>query len=627
MLVLLTAAVPVQGYEFSQDTEEETETVWEVIHENPLCGGTGTRIVEREVPKEESNAVEDSPSSYRSGGVLYCKSIDAAASYFRKCMTNRVNEISLAVDTTEERVISDITSIYQKALEYNPNGKSNEGDYLRFNYGYIYCSDTKVNSSTEVRWTLNYTVYYYTTLEQEKELEQKIHQVLNELHVQSLGEYDRIKVIYDYICQNVQYDRGSYPSYTGENVRNPNANPHISLQTYMDSKGLFTAYNAMIRGKAVCQGYASLLYRMLMECGIQNRIILGTSYGEGHAWNLIRMGDVYYNADSTWDRQKTSYSYFMKPQNEFPNHTRNFIVKSNQMDYTSESFQNEFPTAGATALPASQIKLVSDKNVYAYTGSAIEPKIEVPGLTEGIDYKITYKDNVNPGTMSILVEGINPCLGRKTINCKIYQMPTLGTPVNLRQISQSTSAIRLAWKKVNNATGYLVYRYDTAKKKYVKRANVKTNQYLFKGAGIKAGTAYKFVVLPYYQKKVTYEGKTNLLTSYGTKSKSAVVVTRPSAPVLKSVKKSGSSICAAWKKINACTGYQIQISSSAKFSSAATRSILLQKNSTVSQKISVLKGKKLKKNTRYYIRVRAYKKSGNIRYAGPWSKTMSVVYR
>ncbi|MDO5337187.1 MAG: transglutaminase domain-containing protein [Eubacteriales bacterium] len=627
IMILLATAAPVWGYEFSQDTEEEIETIWEVIHENPLCGGEGTRIVEKEIPKSDTDAKTDTPSVYRSGGVPYFKTIEAAAGYFRKCMTNRVNEISLAVDTTDEQVIDDITSIYQKALTYEANGKANEGDYLRFNYGYIYCADTRVNSDTKVRWTLNYTVYYYTTLEQEKELEQRIHQVLNELHVQSLGEYDRIKAIYDYICQNVEYDRGSYPNYSGENVRNPNASPHISLETYMASKGLFTAYNAMIKKKAVCQGYAALLYRMLTECGVQNRIILGTSYGEAHAWNLVRMGNLYYNADSTWDRQETSYAYFMKPQNEFLNHIRNSTVKGNQMDYTSESFQNEFPTAGATSLPVSQITLASDKNVYAYTGKAIKPQVEVPGLTEGIDYKITYKDNVKPGTMSILVEGIDSCLGRKTIYCRIYQMPALEIPANLRQINQTTSAIRLAWEEVENATGYLIYRYDTAQKKYVRCAKVKGNQYVFKGTGIKPGTAYQFVVLPYYQKTIVYEGKKNVLISYGGKSKSAAVVTRPSAPVLTSVKKSGSSLYAVWKRLSACTGYQVQISTSSKFSSNTTRSILVQKNTIVQQKISALNGKKLKKNTRYYIRVRAYKKSGNVRYTGAWSKVISVIYR
>lgn len=64
-------------------------------------------------------------------------------------------------------------------------------------------------------------------------------------------------------------------------------------------------------------------------------------------------------------------------------------------------------------------ELVDESQNYYYTGKAIQPKIEVTNeevdeatgekaivtLTEGRDYKVTYSDNVNPGTATVTVEG------------------------------------------------------------------------------------------------------------------------------------------------------------------------------------------------------------------------------
>ena len=63
----------------------------------------------------------------------------------------------------------------------------------------------------------------------------------------------------------------------------------------------YTAYAAMCNGTAVCQGYSNLLYRMLLEAGVDCRIISGIGVSGGHAWNIVRLGDLYYNVDATWD--------------------------------------------------------------------------------------------------------------------------------------------------------------------------------------------------------------------------------------------------------------------------------------------------------------------------------------
>ncbi|MGN0521821.1 MAG: fibronectin type III domain-containing protein, partial [Eubacterium sp.] len=77
-------------------------------------------------------------------------------------------------------------------------------------------------------------------------------------------------------------------------------------------------------------------------------------------------------------------------------------------------------------------------------------------------------------------------------------------------------------------------------------------------------------------------------------------------------------ITVKWKKAT-CTGYQIQYSTSSKFTSGTTKTVTVSKSSTVSKTIS-----KLKSNKKYYVRIRAYKTVNGTKYYGTWSKAKSV---
>lgn len=73
-----------------------------------------------------------------------------------------------------------------------------------------------------------------------------------------------------------------------------------------------TAYGALVensRGKkntAVCDGYAQAYLYLLQQAGIEATVVLGiggstyTTAG-GHAWNIVKLGNDWYEVDSTWD--------------------------------------------------------------------------------------------------------------------------------------------------------------------------------------------------------------------------------------------------------------------------------------------------------------------------------------
>ncbi|RXZ80502.1 transglutaminase [Paenibacillaceae bacterium] len=135
------------------------------------------------------------------------------------------------------------------------------------------------------------TVAYRETPEQTAKVDLLVKQKVKSLIKPGMNDHQKVKAIHDWIVFNVAYD--------------------TSLKRY-------TAYEALIDGKAVCQGYALLTHKMLEEAGITGRIIEGTVASGDHAWNLVNLNGNWYHLDVTWDDpvpdqgKKASYGYYLK---------------------------------------------------------------------------------------------------------------------------------------------------------------------------------------------------------------------------------------------------------------------------------------------------------------------------
>ena len=77
------------------------------------------------------------------------------------------------------------------------------------------------------------------------------------------------------------------------------------------------AEGALLKGTAVCSGYAKAYEAMLDAAGIPNETITGYAGGY-HAWNLVQVDGQWYHVDTTWDDPTTQggdyirYTYFLK---------------------------------------------------------------------------------------------------------------------------------------------------------------------------------------------------------------------------------------------------------------------------------------------------------------------------
>ena len=143
------------------------------------------------------------------------------------------------------------------------------------------------------------------TEDQNKELADKVEEIIQYLDLDAKDDYSKIFAIYNYVCQNVEYDWAATDK----------------LAEWDGGLGYGQlAYEALCEGKAVCGGIAKAVNLLMNQAGISSYYVEGLYYGIGHAWNLVELDGVYYFVDATSDLNKDIYEYFLKCEADFPNH-------------------------------------------------------------------------------------------------------------------------------------------------------------------------------------------------------------------------------------------------------------------------------------------------------------------
>ena len=282
----------------------------DVISEEDLVESDDSALLQSEESGNGEERVSLSSEEYGS--------VDEAVVSFREQMKSRKEIITVKVMTDDVEEIAG--EISDAAMAHTGNPK--EGDYLQWQFGGWKCSSSYYSFGGNYYCTMNYTMTYYTTAAQEAELDNAIALAKTNLGLNSstMNDYQKIKAIYDYMTKNITYD---YANLNDDSYR---------LK--------YTAYAAMINKTAVCQGYAVLLYRMALECGVDARVITGIGNGGAHGWNIVKLGNYYYNVDSTWDAGYPNYSYFLKTDGNFRYHTRD-------NEYATGDFYEAYPMAAS----------------------------------------------------------------------------------------------------------------------------------------------------------------------------------------------------------------------------------------------------------------------------------------
>ena len=249
------------------------------------------------------------PQTYK---VAVVNSLEDASRYLRSQMRLRKDEINIKYNGS---YYDDIRiDVYNKAFEYSDELKSDEGDYL--NSEVSSCTMGAIYSSSYV--VLKYNVGYLSTYDEQLQVNKEVKNVLDDLDVYGESDYTKVKAVHDYIVSNIQY--------------------------YYGSEGKYSAYNAIVEKSVVCQGFASITYKMLRDLDVKVRMIKGLGKNQSHAWNIVYVSGKWYNLDNTWDENISNpsspggirYDYFLKGSSDFDAHQRD-------AEFDTEEFNKNYP--------------------------------------------------------------------------------------------------------------------------------------------------------------------------------------------------------------------------------------------------------------------------------------------
>ena len=165
-----------------------------------------------------------------------------------------------------------------------------------------------------------------------------------------------------------------------------------------------------------------------------------------------------------------------------------------------------------------------------------------------------------------------------------------------------SSYVKLQWKSVKGAEKYEVYRY--VNKNWKKIKTVTSTAYTVKK--LTAGKTYKFKV-----RAVAGDNKGDFSSVY-----TAKIIPSKTSVTLKAEK---NQLTVSWKTVSDVKGYQLMYSTSKKFTKKTTKTVAIKNAKTKKTTI-----KNLKKGTKYYVKVRAYKTVGKTKIYSAWSSVKNV---
>lgn len=94
----------------------------------------------------------------------------------------------------------------------------------------------------------------------------------------------------------------------------------------------YTAFDALVKGKAVCAGYSFAYIELMSQVGIPCKIVSSKSLN--HAWNMVYINNKYYFVDVTWNDPvgnsfvSSRHKYFLKSRAFFRSKKGKHLAKN-----------------------------------------------------------------------------------------------------------------------------------------------------------------------------------------------------------------------------------------------------------------------------------------------------------
>lgn len=166
---------------------------------------------------------------------------------------------------------------------------------------------------------------------------------------------------------------------------------------------------------------------------------------------------------------------------------------------------------------------------------------------------------------------------------------TISNVTGLKISASTAKSVKLNWKKIPEAKGYIIYQYNNSKKKWDTKATLTKNAAAYTLKGLTAGTNYRFAVKAYIQSK---DGKQISSKSYA----SVYTATAPNAVNFK-VTSGKKKATLKWSKVKGATGYTVYYKTNKQKSWKKLKSLKATRYTKT----------KLKSGTTYTFTVKAFK--------------------
>ena len=489
------------------------------------------------------------PTAMPAESVTYLSEM-AAVEEVRRQMLTRAETIPLSLKLPSGSDIQGtLARIWDSALEHTRSNGTG-GDYLRWQGGryFYYPGFSYRDNGSYITFTMYFQTNWFTTAQQEATLSSYIKgTLLPQLALDGKSTYQKVQAIYDWITRNVRYDYANL------------GNDSYLLQ--------YTAYAAVINRTAVCNGYASLFYRLANDAGIDCRFITGTAGGY-HAWNIVRMDNgKYYCLDATWDEGQTNYRYFLKGTTEFgQDHT---VITDENNTY----FWNQYPVSATDFDPNAPLPPAAPTVTMTYSDSG-KPKLTWNAVSGATSYRVFRSESRGTGysllgtTTATSYVNTGAAVG-KTYYYRVKAVNSVGTSGYSNIVSgkaktaapaapsvtignSSTGKPQLTWKAVSGAVKYEVYRSTRQNSGYSLLGTTTSTSYVNTGAS--TGTTY------YYRVKAV--NRNGMASGYSNIVSGKAKAAAPAAPSVTAGNSSTGKPRLTWKAVSGAVSYRIYRSES-----------------------------------------------------------------
>ena len=596
-LVMSLTLLPTQALAAESAAKPRSYTV---SYTNPLyadIADSGTFISTRTAPTTYAASAEAADTGYLTTRA-------AVIAELRSQMIDRQSTIEFKVKLEPGTI--DLKDWWQEAISH-VTGDGSSGDFLRWQFKSYGAGATpeKFNESWTGGYEVTYTVMWYTTSQQETQLNSYIKTtILPQLALGGKTTYQKVQAIYNWITKNVRYDYA-----------------HLNDSTY---KLQYTAYAAAINKTAVCQGYANLFYRLANDAGIDCRIITGTADGGNgvwgpHAWNIVKMDDGnYYCLDATWDEGRSSYSYFLKGTAAF---NKDHLVDTGEK---ATYFWSQYPVSNTDFAPDAPAIPAAPRVTIGNSFASGKPQLTWAAVDGAAKYEIYRSTQQSTGysllgtTTSTSYVNTSAAAGI-TYYYKVCAVNSAGTSAYSNIVSGRAKAAipaaprvtignssasgkpQLTWAAVDGAAKYEIYRSTQQSTGFTLLGTTTSTSYVNTGAAV--GKTYYYKV-----RALNVDGAAG---AYSSTVSGAAKAVAPAAPTVTMTYSDGGKPKLTWSAVSGAASYRVYRSESR----GTGYSLLGTTTSTSYVNTGAAVGKT------YYYRVKAVNSAGTSAYSNIVSGT------